>query len=113
MRHSPLTPDERFAAIVAALLNEPGVTPPQPGRSFGSNGLKAGGKIFAMLTGGRLVLKLPRGRVDALIAAGQGTHFDPRKNGRVMKEWFALEPSSHEDWLLLAREALAFVGPKH
>ena len=104
--------ETRFAEVVAALLNEPGISPPQPGRSFGSNGLKVDGKIFAMLTNDRLVVKLPRTRVDALVAAGEGERFDPRKNGRVMKEWLSLEPSSSEAWLGLAREALAFVGGK-
>ena len=112
MSHPPVTPEERFAAVVAALLTEPGVTPPQAGSSFGSNGMKVSGKLFAMLTSGKLVLKLPRARVDALIAAGEGTHFDPRKNGRVMKEWISLESASDEDWLRLAREALAFVAPE-
>ena len=105
-------PEERFAEVVAALLRAPGVTPPERGRSFGSNGLKVDGKIFAMVTNDRLVVKLPRTRVDALVAAAQGERFDPRKNGRAMKEWLALEPSSNEDWLALAQEALAFVGSK-
>ncbi|MGH2633867.1 MAG: TfoX/Sxy family protein [Tepidiformaceae bacterium] len=106
------TADERFEAVVGALISEPGVTAPQPGRSFGSNGLRAGGKIFAMLSGGRLVLKLPKARVDALVASNDGERFDPRKNGRVMKEWLALDPRSDADWTALAREALAFVAPK-
>ena len=29
-----------------------------------------------------------------------------------MREWLCLEPSSHLDWLDLAREALEFVVPK-
>lgn len=80
-------------------------------QGFGSSALKVHGKIFAMLVTGRLVLKLPRQRVDALIAAGDGARFDPG-HGRLMKEWLSVEPASAADWLPLAREALAFVASK-
>ncbi|HLJ81429.1 MAG TPA: hypothetical protein VKT52_08090, partial [Ktedonobacterales bacterium] len=55
-------------------------------------------------------VKLPRQRVDALIASGDGERFDPRRDGRMMKEWLALSPTSEQEWLPLAREALAFVA---
>jgi TfoX/Sxy family transcriptional regulator of competence genes len=117
MSHSTATPEERFAAIVEALLDQPGVTPPSDGtqsrRSFGSSGLKVHNKIFAMLASGSLVVKLPRSRVDALIASGAGEPYDPRKNGQIMKEWVMIAPTSQEDWLSLAREAMEFVGAKH
>ena len=109
---SSSTPEERFAALVEELLNSPGVTPPSEGKGFGSSGLKIQDKIFAMLSGGRLVVKLPKSRVDALVASGDGERFDPRKNGQRMKEWFVVEPASEVDWLALAREALAFVRPE-
>lgn len=109
---SRLSPDERFAAVVAALCAEPGITPPTEGKSFGASGLKIHDKIFAMLIRGRLVVKLPKSRVDALVTAGDGERFDPRRNGRVMKEWVVIVPGSEQDWLALAREAMAFVaGP--
>ncbi|MGI8552752.1 MAG: hypothetical protein ACR2PL_18485 [Dehalococcoidia bacterium] len=57
------------------------------------------------------MVKLPRQRVDALIAAGEGERFDPG-HGRLMKEWVAIEPSSAEAWLPLAREAMPFVAAK-
>jgi hypothetical protein len=60
-----------------------------------------------MLVRGRLVLKLPAERVDALVAAGDGARFDANK-GTPMKEWFSLDPESGRSWLLLAREALDF-----
>jgi hypothetical protein len=50
--------------------------------------------------------------VEALIASGDGTRFDPG-HGRHMKEWLAVAPTSEADWLPLAREAMAFVGTKH
>ena len=66
-----------------------------------------------MLVRGKLVVKLPKQRVDALIASGDGERFDPRKNGQLMKEWIVIEPTSAEQWLPLAREALDFVATKH
>jgi TfoX N-terminal domain len=102
--------EQRFAILVDELSRVPDVTPPSDGKAFGSSGLKVHGKIFAMLVGGSLVVKLPRARVDALIAAGDGERFDPRRDGRAMKEWLVLDPASAEDWLTLSREALAFVA---
>jgi hypothetical protein len=103
---------EGFGAIVAALGDVPGVTPPQPpaaGRSFGSDALRVQGRIFAMLSGGRLVVKMPARRVAELIQAGDGHPFDAGK-GRPMKEWVAIDPDRRDRWLALATEALGFVG---
>jgi hypothetical protein len=107
------TPEQRFEQVVAAVRDTPGVTEPagDGGRKFGGDALKVGGKIFAMMVQGRLVVKLPRARVDALIAAGDGNRFDPG-HGRVMKEWLSLHPDSREGWIPLVREALTFVGPR-
>jgi hypothetical protein len=60
---------------------------------------------------GKFVVKLPRQRIDILVAAGQGERFDPG-HGRLMKEWLTLAPSSDEEWLSLAREAREFVASK-
>jgi len=112
-----ITPEERFAVLVGELLSYPGVTPPADGsqakKGFGASGLKVHDKIFAMLTRGRLIVKLPKARVDELVVSGDGERFDPRKNGRLMKEWLVLEPTSQIEWLALAREALAFVSAQH
>jgi hypothetical protein len=112
MSQSASTPEERYAMVVEALVGEDGVTPGSAEkRGFGSTELQVGGKIFAMLNKGRLVVKLPRQRVDALVAAGAGERFDPG-HGRLMKEWVAVASESQEEWLPLAREALAFVRSK-
>jgi hypothetical protein len=74
-----------------------------------SPGLKVSGKIFAMLVRGHLVVKLPRERVAALVGAGKGEQFDPRRDGRLMKEWVVLA-ADDPPWLDIAREAHAFVG---
>jgi hypothetical protein len=112
MSNSTLTPEERFALLVEDLLNEPDVTPPTGGRSFGSSGLKVHQRIFAMLVRNNLVLKLPKARVDELVASGKGERYDPRHDGRLMKEWVVIEPETPIEWLPLAQEALEFVGMK-
>ncbi len=108
------TPEERFAALVEEFISDSAVTLPLDGSSsnnrFGSSGLRVHHKIFAMLSGGRLVVKLPKARVDALVASGDGERFDPRRDGRLMKEWLSLAPTSEQAWLYLAREARAFVA---
>lgn len=105
-----MTAEGRFAALVETLLWEPGVTPPDAarGRRFGSDALKVNGSIFAMLTRGHLVVKLPRERVAALIAEGAGEPFDAGK-GTPMKEWLTVLGDDEETWQTLAREALTFV----
>ncbi|MGZ3663521.1 MAG: hypothetical protein ACXVDA_03420 [Ktedonobacterales bacterium] len=112
MGNSPVTPEECFATLVDEFVTNPAVTPPQTGNGFGASALKIHGKIFAMLSGGKLVLKLPRQRVDALVAVGAGERFDPRRDGRLMKEWIVVESTSTEEWLALGQEALAFVSSK-
>ncbi len=109
--------DPRFARLCDALAADPRYRKPvvefkaraasgSP-RRFGSNGLRVDGKIFAMLAQGTLVVKLPRARVDELVAAGHGERFDPG-HGRIMKEWF-VATGSKLVWADLAREAHDFV----
>jgi hypothetical protein len=83
------------------------VEPPPGGSGFGRGALRYRRKIFAMFVRGQLVLKLPRHRVDELVANGHGERFDANK-GTPMKEWFALAPGSALSWPALAREALDF-----
>ena len=97
----------RFEDVVDGLVGRPGVTPPRGGSGFGRSALRWENKIFAMLVRGRLVLKLPADRVDTLVRAGDGVHFDANK-GTPMKEWFSLDPESGLAWLALAQEALDF-----
>jgi hypothetical protein len=99
--------DPRFAPVVAAFAKHPRVT--RGGKGFGSTGLKVNGKLFAFMSSkGKFVAKLPRERVDELVRAGTGEHFDPG-HGRVMKEWVAVEPG-RADLVDLARAAHRFVG---
>jgi hypothetical protein len=104
-----LTPEDRFADLVDELIGVDGVTPPRGGTGFGRSALKFRNRIFAMFVRGRLVVKLPAARVAELVAAGAGDHFDANK-GTPMKEWLSVDPQAAQDWLDLAREALAFAG---
>jgi len=98
--------DRAFAAVAAAFTRRKGVT---TGRMFGSDGLKVDGKVFAMVVKGRLVVKLPAERVEALVASSEADYFDPG-HGRRMKEWAAIPPATSAAWLNYAEAALAFVA---
>lgn len=94
-----------FGEVTEALLAEGGT---ESARMFGSDGIKVNGKVFAMEVRERLVVKLPKDRVDALADSGEGVPFDPG-HGRIMKEWVSIAASSAERWLELSREARQFV----
>ncbi len=83
------------------------------GTMFRSPGLRTGTKIFAFLgRADRLIVKLPRERVIALVEGGGA---EPVTMGsRTMREWVAIDPdadpqSTLETWTAMAREALLFV----
>src|SRR5260370_33038612 len=71
------------------------------------NVLSVDGKIFAMLVAGKLVVKLPKQRVDELVATRVGTYFDPG-HGRLMKQWISIS-AGRAAWVELAKDAYAFV----
>jgi hypothetical protein len=97
----------RFAPVVHAFAKDQRVS--RGGKGFGSTGLKVNGKLFAFISSkGKFVAKLPKQRVDELVSAGQGEHFDPG-HGRLMRQWVAVEPGQ-ADWVDLAREARRFVS---
>ena len=99
--------EDRYENLIDDLVGTPGVSPPPGGSGFGRGAVRFQKKIFVMFVRGRLVLKLPAGRVDELVAADEGVRFDANK-GTPMKEWFSLDPDSGLPWLPLAREALEF-----
>jgi hypothetical protein len=108
--------DAKFAAVVAAFAADPrlaavsdayAASQKRGGRKFGSNGLKVGGKLFALFVRGALVVKLSKARVDALVASGAGRPFETGP-GRKMKEWVVVA-SPKLSWVDLAREAHDFV----
>ena len=96
-------------SVIAALRRELAEIADGPAsRGFGADALKVGGKIFAALSGGELLLKLPSARVAAMIAGGRGKPFS--SGGRVMKEWVLAGTQHIAAWPVLAREAKAFVA---
>ena len=100
--------EERFASIAEVELQAPGVT---RGTGFGrSEGLRISGKIFAMLVRGELIVKLPKGRVVELSAAGVGHPFDSGK-GQLMKEWISVPVKAGRRWPALVEEAREFARP--
>lgn len=96
--------DSSFAPIARAFEKDRDVS---LGKMFGSVGLRVNRRVFAMLVKGRFVAKLPKARVDELVAAGQGDCFDPG-HGKLMREWVSV-PSGTAAWIDLAREAHTFV----
>jgi hypothetical protein len=100
-----------FDQLVTRFSADPSVTPPSVGKGgkFGASALKVDGKIFAMLSNDELVVKLPRQRVEELVAAGTGGPFEPG-HGRLMKEWVTIAPRFGRDWAGLAEEARQFVA---
>jgi len=113
MTLSLVTLEHRYAQLVATLTSRPGVAVASVRkRGLGSTALCVDGRIFAALaSNGQLVVNLPKERVDALVAAGRGTRFEP-VHGRPMQEWFAVDLGQEKDWLSLTEEALAF-GATH
>ena len=103
-KSGPAEAHPSFAPVVKAFINDRQVT---AGMMMSSYGLKVKGKIFAMFVKGRLVVKLPKHRVDAIVDGGEGKRFDPG-HGRLMQEWVVV--LTHErSWIAIAKEACHFV----
>jgi len=107
----PKDAEALFEHVVSRFRGDASVTPPSGGKAgrFGASGLKVGGKLFAMLARGELVVKLPKQRVDELVASRTGTPFDPG-HGRLMKEWISISTRHGRDWDNFAAEARQFIA---
>jgi hypothetical protein len=81
----------------------------EQGRMMSATGLKIGGRFFAMVVRGELVVKLPAARVDELEASGTGRRFEPGR-GRRMKEWIGLRPDDAAACEAYMAEARGFVS---
>lgn len=79
------------------------------GRVLSANGLMVKGKLFAAISKGRLLVKLPKDEVAKLIAEKRAAPFSSG-GGRVMKEWATIGVEDQRTWLDIARRARAFVG---
>ncbi len=94
-----------FALVVSAFARDRSVT---RGKMFSSSNVPSvNGKIFAMLVKGKLVVNLPKQRVDELVVARVGAYFDPG-HGRLMKQWISISPGRGA-WVELAKDAYDFV----
>ena len=104
--------EQLFWALADRLLGEPSVT---RSTMMGFPCLRFDGRFFASIDRDSkdLVVKLPAGRVEGLIASGQGTVFAP--NHRVFREWVAVPLPDRDLWAALLDEAMAYAmvsGPK-
>lgn len=101
----------RYSAVVVELSKSVKVQLKGASKNgFGSQALRVRGKIFAMLSLKRqFVVKLPRDRVDELVASRCGSRFESGQ-GRAMKEWFVPGPKLASSWIALAKEAFSFVA---
>jgi len=103
------SPRELYSKLVEILLSHPEVS--QSKKSGFGSGLRVNGKIFAMLSKGKLVVRLPDQRMNEIIASGNGEPYTQGQN-RPTKEWLIVESTSEDDWIPLAMEAMEFVTTK-
>ena len=69
--------------------------------------LKTKRKMFAMLSKGNFVVKLPKERVMELVSSGEGLPYDPG-NGKIMKEWVIIPLEQSDNWREYASESKEF-----
>jgi TfoX/Sxy family transcriptional regulator of competence genes len=93
--------DATYAEVVHELTTDPAIVET---KMMGMPSLKREGILFAGSSDENLVVKIGRERVDALLAAGSASPFDPSGRGRPMKDWAVIAPSDG-DWIALAEEA--------
>lgn len=95
------------------LLDIPGV---KGGQAFGYPAYKINGRIFAFVGGRGISIKLPKPRVEELIAEG-APQMQPCEvaEGVIWREWLIInhdDPAAYRDDLTLLEEAAAFVAEK-
>ncbi|MDE2596442.1 MAG: hypothetical protein KGL44_06140 [Sphingomonadales bacterium] len=94
-----------FAAVVAMFAaSDPSV---ERVKLFGYDCLRADGKVFTKVDKGRIIIRLPPARIDALMAAGRLVPYE--RGLRTMKQWAAIEHADTPLVLELAREARSLV----
>lgn len=104
---NPGSAEALFGEIAASYRDLAGVT---AGTGFGSSpGLRVGGRIFAMLARGELVVKLPANRAAELVASGAARPFESTP-GRPLREWVAVTHDHASAWARITEEAFAFVS---
>lgn len=103
-----MTAEELFWRLAAELQNEDRRV--VEGTIMNGRCLRVGKEFLALVDykGSGLVVKLPKARVEELIASGVGQPFAPA--GKVFKEWLSVPKPDRRRWLSLLREGIAFVG---
>jgi hypothetical protein len=98
---------ELYRRLVEDLTVEPAVA---RSTMMGFPCLRVDGRFFASLDPRthHLIVKLPAGRVSALVASGEGVPFTP--NGRVFREWVAVPVADPNRWRALIGEAKQFAA---
>jgi len=100
-------PEALFWRLAETRLGNDGV---ERGTIMSSSCLRRNGEFCAMFArrDAALVVKLPRQRVDELIAIGVGGPFAPA--GRIFREWLAVKTIDEDLWLALLDESIDFAG---
>jgi hypothetical protein len=70
----------------------------------GAQGIKFGGKMFAMFHKGQLLVKLPPKRVSEVIASGEGLPHDPG-TGKPMKNRVLIPDTNQALWIAYCEES--------
>ena len=83
----------------------------EEGTIMGGRCARVAGEFLALVDykNSGLVVKLPRSRVEALVAEGVGQPFAPA--GKVFKEWVSIPQRNRRRWRALLLEGVAFVDP--
>ena len=109
MGRAALSDDEVFWALIDELRSDdPRI---EDGTIMGGRCARVAGEFLALVDfkGSGLVVKLPRDRVEELIASGAGQPFAPA--GRVFGEWVSVPRRDRRRWRALLQEGVAFVAP--
>jgi len=82
----------------------------EEGTIMGGRCARVAGEFLALVDfkGSGLVVKLPKDRVDALIARRRGQPFAPA--GKVFKNWVSIPKRDRRVWRSLLQEGVAFVS---
>ncbi|MEV6304502.1 DUF2461 family protein [Actinoplanes sp. NPDC051861] len=99
----PESGEKLFWELVEPMYADPSV---RRSTMMGLPCVRRDGSFFASLEhrSGALLVKLPRHRVEQLLADGHGEPFAPA--GRVFREWVALPDPDRDRWAALLSEAL-------
>ena len=106
-----LTDEDVFWELIDELqLEDPRIA---EGTIMSGRCARVAGEFLALVDfkGSGLVVKLPRARVDTLIARGTGQPFAPA--GKVFREWVSVPQRDRRRWRSLLREGIAFVAPRN